>query len=564
MKLKFNTLILCILFGMNLNAQTWTRTLTTSNTENEVGLKKANDGSIINVNNVTISGQNDIVVTKLNSDGTVNWSKKYTMNNSSETITSFILDRNNDIVLVGSTVTSGVQKGLVMKIDYSSGNILFSLRTQSSGNAAYFRRVIQLNSGYSDDYVLLGTVNYPVTNIVARIDGNSGLTVWSHNHNVALGNTDLWYTLSQINNNDIVIGGGQYNGSNNDHCAIHLNPSNGARKTIKIWNVTNGTAANGGFDDAVVIPGTDTIIFAMVQNGGGAATKHGYAIYDAGAKNLVSVTLNNLSTTNTRALKIDFNSSSREIMMGGLSGATYDNNFVQVVDIDNNQTEYSIKYDGTINRGAFKLNSTWINYISADEFLVGNTVIPLGSYPDGNEIVISLLDKGSISGCFDSIDIDDLALNIPNPFSSTMDSTNQIIDSVSFTVDSFQFNDTLRCYSEEELKRLNNNSNSNYAYNENTVFPLPHTGVSKEDFLTFNLFPNPSNGNNTLSVDVNNLLGIETTVSIYDSNGNLITTKIITGNITNLELDVSQFETGLYLIKLSNAHNSSFSKFQIN
>ncbi len=564
-KIKTLTICVCAFFTLNSNAQKWTRTLTTSNPENEVGILKTNDGSgsLINVCNVTVNGQSDFVISKLNSDGTINWSYTYTMSNASEVINSFILDRNNDIVLVGSTNSSGVQKGLVLKVDHTNGNILFSYRTQSSGNSAYIRKVIQMNSGYSDDYVILGTVNYPVTNLVARIDGNNGATIWAHNHNVVLGNTDLWYTLNQVNNNDIVIGGGLYNGSNNDHAVIHLNPSNGGRIIIKRWNITNGTAANGGFDDAVVIPGTDTLVLAFVQNGGGAATKHGFAIYDAGAKNLVSANINYLGSTNTRALRIDFNSDKRELMIGGVSGATYNDHFIQLVDIDSKLIKSSGKFDGTINRSAFKLANTWVSYISTNQFVLGNTVIPLGTYPNGNEVVISMV-GGPFVSCYDSIDISNDTLVIPNSFTTTMDSTNQTIDSVSFSRDTFQFNDTLRCYSDQDLiRRARSNQYLSGEY-ENTVFPFPLTGLLKEEMLTFEVYPNPSNGAQSLILDINNLLNLETIVTIYDAQGNMVYTSTIPGDSLNVDVDVSILEKGLYIIKLSNSQNSSYSKIQIN
>jgi hypothetical protein len=565
MKFKFKCLVICVLFNLNLNAQKWTRTLTTTNSENEVGILKSSDGSgaLINVNNVTISGQSDFVISKLNSDGTVNWSYTYSMNSSSEIINSFILDRDNNIVLVGSTNSSGVQKGLMLKVDYSNGNILFSLRTQASGNSAYIRKVIQLNSGYSDDYVILGTVNYPVTNFVARLDENNGSTIWAHNHNVVLGNTDLWYTLNQVNNNDIVIGGGLYNGSNNDHTVIHLNPLNGARKLIKRWNIANGTAANGGFDDAVVIPGTDTMVFAFVQNGGGAATKHGFAIYDAGAKNLVSANINYLGSTNTRALRIDYNPNKREVIIGGVSGSSYEDHFIQLVDIDNKLIKSSGKLDWTINRSAFKLANTWVSYISTNQFVVGNTIIPLGTYPNGNEVVISLV-SGPFVSCYDSIDISNDTLVIPGSLSTTMDSTNLTIDSVEFERDSFQFNDTLRCYSDQDLIRKINSSEYMSGVYENLVFPFPLTGVLKEDLLSFDVYPNPSNGNQFLNLDIYNLLSLETSVTIYDSQGNMVYWGTISGDSTTFDIDISGLEKGLYIIKLVNSQNSSYSKIQIN
>lgn len=564
MKPKFKTLLICILFNLNLNAQTWTRSLTTSNSEGEIGIIKSNDGSgaLVNVNNVTIGGQNEIVISKLNSDGTLNWSKVYSLVNSNVSATSFIQDRNGDIVIVGSTVSSSVQKGLVLKVNYSTGNIAFVLRTQSGGNGAYFRKVIQLNSGYSDDYVILGTTNYPVTNLVARINSSNGSIIWAHDHNVVLGNTDLWYTLSQINNNEIVIGGGLYNGSNNDHAVIHLNPNTGARSGIKVWNIINGTAANGGFDDAVVIPGTDTIIFVSVQNGGGSVTKHGFAYYDGGSRVLYRAQINSIGTSNSRAQKVDYNPNRREFIIGGVSGASYNDNFVEIVNFDTRNIAASGKTDATINRATFNLGATWVSYSGANEFLVGNTVIPIGSYINGNDVIVSKL-TGYFNGCYDSIEINNDTLIIPNYNISTMDSINVEIDSINIELDSFLVYDTLRCESSGHFVKMNQKLEYKGTY-ENNVFPFPYEGLQKEDLLTLMLYPNPSNGETSLNLSLINVLELETTLEIFDSRGNLVYSQKMDGDSSSIVIDVSQLEKGLYLMKLSSSQNSTFSKFQVN
>src|SRR5690606_37569037 len=156
-----------------------------------------------------------------------------------------------------------LSKCFFMKVDYSTGAIVFAYETPNLGSSALYRKVIQMNAGYSDDYLVLGVLNYPSTNIISRISNNGSTVLWSKQLNISGTSSELLYTLTQIDNDDIIVGGGIYNGSNYDHTAIKLDPASGAGLGGQTWNLANGAANNGGFDNAVVIPGTDTVIFTF-------------------------------------------------------------------------------------------------------------------------------------------------------------------------------------------------------------------------------------------------------------------------------------------------------------
>ena len=569
MKPKLLLACFCLFFGVSLKAQTWTRTLSSTNPENEVGILEASDasGSLINVSNIIRNGQSDIMVTRLTSAGVITWTRTYSINNGSETAQHFILDRDNNVVIVGSVVLSGTQKGFVLKVGFTSGSILFGRVSRSTHASAMFRKVIQMNSGYSNDYVVLGTVNYPNTNIVARIGNSTGATVWSHNHNVSLGNTDLMYTLSQINSNRIIIGGHFYTGSHNDHGVIQLDPGTGARIRQQTYNIANGTANNGGFDDAVVIPGTDSVIFSMVVNGGGATSRHGFAVYNGATNTLSLARLSRLGASPTRAPRITFNTSSRLILMAGLSGASLNNNFLHCINANTFNTKWSSTYGSGVNRSLFNLNAFWVSVISTSELALGNTLDPISS--TDNDILIAKYGITDPYDCFDSILITDTTLTVPSPATPTIDSTNEIIDTASFILDSLVLNDTLRCESSQEfvMQKLKPYFISNPEEGNGsgfTVYPYPYEYIQRKDILRLNVYPNPLNGNTHAEVDITNISGLPTTISVYDINGRLISSSKFTDRQIHWNLDAAELSHGIYIIKAENQHFSDQKKLVVN
>jgi hypothetical protein len=553
-------ILMCFLAGITLNAQTWTRTLSTSRPDNELGIVEVGDpaGSLINVSNVTVNGQSDVVVTRLFANGTINWTKKYSMTGGSEIANHFIVDRDSSIVVVGSVLQSGLQRGFVLKVGFT-GSIIFASVTNSTNSNATLRKIIQMNSGYSNDYVVVGTVNYPNSNILARVNNSTGAAVWAHNHNVALGNTDLMYTLCQTNNNKIIVGGHFYNGTQNDHGVIQFNPANGARLRIQTYNIVNGTANNGGFDDATVIPGTDTVLFSMVLNGGGAASKHGLAVYNSGTNTMSAIRLNTIGTTNARATKIAFSPVSRHILMGGVSGVPLNNNFIHFVNGNTYATQWSSTFNSGFNRAAFGFNASWVSFTAANDVLVGNTLIPTGSFPTGNDLVIAKYELGTYNECFDSVRITDMTLNIPNPASPAIDSTNETIKSATFNGVDTAFNDTLRCHSSELLQ-----SGSRSLLSQGTVFPLPFTDLSTSQMLSMTTYPNPASDVSSLELDIVNLLALHTTITVFDAQGRIVRSFMSDQQYIHIDMDLSSLADGIYVIRAGNKELTQIQKLIIN
>jgi len=103
MKKNFLTLTICLLFGMTMQAQTWTRTLGTTNNDNELGLVYAAGTSyMFNVSQVRLSGQSHLVLSKLDYSGNLIWTYNYSKTSSNVMANDIIVDRDSNVENVGN------------------------------------------------------------------------------------------------------------------------------------------------------------------------------------------------------------------------------------------------------------------------------------------------------------------------------------------------------------------------------------------------------------------------------------------------------------------------------
>ena len=69
----------------------------------------------------------------------------------------------------------------------------------------------------------------------------------------------------------------------------------------------------------------------------------------------------------------------------------------------------------------------------------------------------------------------------------------------------------------------------------------------QEKNIFFHVFPNPASNN--LTVDLEDLNGVNTTINLYDSSGKLVFEK---KSNSKLIIDVSGFSKGIYSLEISN------------
>jgi hypothetical protein len=76
------------------------------------------------------------------------------------------------------------------------------------------------------------------------------------------------------------------------------------------------------------------------------------------------------------------------------------------------------------------------------------------------------------------------------------------------------------------------------------IVELPSTGIESLINSNFNIFPNPVTDNVTITLEKD----VSCIVSIYDLQGNVLATKLIEGNITNIS--TTNLASGLYQVKI--------------
>jgi hypothetical protein len=91
-------------------------------------------------------------------------------------------------------------------------------------------------------------------------------------------------------------------------------------------------------------------------------------------------------------------------------------------------------------------------------------------------------------------------------------------------------------------------------FEDNIVYFWQSSNLGVEDFKinSFSIYPNPTNGN--LSIKNVNSIDKEIVVTVYDVLGNaIIENKELNSAIENI--DLSDFSSGLYFVKIMNKNN---------
>jgi len=371
-----------------------------------IGVIQQSNQSLIIVSNTTVGAKSDIVVTKTNLDNTVVWSKNYgsVLNNIFKAY-SFIVDRAGDIVIVGAQENVA---SIVFKINSNNGNLIFGktlfFRNRQPSNRYY--KIVQMQPEFSDDYVLIGSVNYLATHTVSRISA-TGIVLWSNEYDVSGGN-ELAHTVSQSSNNEIIIGCKMSNGGHFDFGIIKLKSSDGSLVKIMKYDLAFNGGFNGGFDEAVAIKGTDLIAFSTFINGNGNRTRQGVALYNTQTDQLTSAVLYDIGD-DARGFSMAFDSLNQKLIIGGIFTNT-DNHFYQVIDINNlsNCLTYKIK---DINFGTQKSGMAYISLNKNHQLLI-STFKSNNSNPNICSSVIGMYDLG-FNQCVDKINTSVYNINIP-------------------------------------------------------------------------------------------------------------------------------------------------------
>ena len=184
-------------------------------------------------------GLQDVYLAKLDSSGNVLWQKTYGGTNN-EVANSIVIDSLGEIVLAGTTQSSGSggSDAYVLKVD-SSGTLLWSKTYGGTGTDILYAITTVTGGGF----VVAGSTTSFSTNhgYAARIN-NNGDTIWTKSYNLGSGSGVGGFTdVKQFLDTSLIFTGlgGNYNYSNMFHLKTNLN---GTLNYFKL----SGSLADGG------------------------------------------------------------------------------------------------------------------------------------------------------------------------------------------------------------------------------------------------------------------------------------------------------------------------------
>lgn len=242
------------------NSVNWSRTYG-SPTSNEIGIPV----NIISVPNGYLlafsSDQSNgytMKILKLNLDGTINWQNEYQTNSNFVVSSprSISLDTDNNYVISGSMATgAGADDAFIMKINSTTGNVIFSNGFGTVNNDHSFSAIRIPNT---NDYIYAGSSENSDTKLIKRIRfiNNTITVIWSRNHKI--NNANQAYVDLEIapNGNIYALG---FNSVSLTNFNINLNEINITDGSI-IWSKNYERGGNDFSGDIKVLNNGDILM----------------------------------------------------------------------------------------------------------------------------------------------------------------------------------------------------------------------------------------------------------------------------------------------------------------
>lgn len=189
----------------------WTKRLT--NPGNSIGrcvIQTADSGFVV-AGTQDNSGNNDVLIVKLDKHGAISWSKTYDFNSQSDYGRSIVQTNDGGYFVIGNTIDA-YENPFVIRLD-KQGNIKWSKIYLSNYMRYPESQVIASDgsliiSGATKDSVTISSHNP----LLFKIDTVSGNLIWAKMHIGNLGT--VFYSVSENSNNEIIVGGGSQDYTN--------------------------------------------------------------------------------------------------------------------------------------------------------------------------------------------------------------------------------------------------------------------------------------------------------------------------------------------------------------
>jgi hypothetical protein len=250
------------------------------------------DGGTISVGGTKITNTNDCYLVKLNAAKQIVWQKTIP-NVGEDYLHNVQICANGDYVTAGQFTVNGIPRGFVARINSTNGNIIWSTTSAATGsaNGDIFWGLKETASG---NIAVVGPTNFTpgLVNGIAVLLNSTGTQIWGRIFNYTA-QSDLFSTVNQLPNGNLIIGGFYYDGSDNT-MILELNETTAAVISQNEYRIalSNPNPLGGNFLNSIDYPdciiNNGNVYFVMNVTDGccGQNNSQGVYLYNQSSKAL--------------------------------------------------------------------------------------------------------------------------------------------------------------------------------------------------------------------------------------------------------------------------------------
>ena len=250
------------------------------------------DGGTVHVgyiNDPSTTTGNDCFIVKFNSFHQIVW-QKYLSNPGDDYFNQVIIAANGDYILSGVYIQGGLMRGIVCRLTNSNGNIVWSITSAATGspNGDRFYDVCETAA---NNIAVAGVTNFASgqTNSLVVLLSASGNQLWSRVSD--FGFADEFYTVNQLTNGNLILGGFYNVGGNYFPVVLELNETTAAVISQNYYPISISvpgfpSTQNSLWFNKCIIKNNTVFFSAYLFRGFGSALSHCAYSYDQTTKNL--------------------------------------------------------------------------------------------------------------------------------------------------------------------------------------------------------------------------------------------------------------------------------------
>jgi uncharacterized delta-60 repeat protein len=299
------------------SAQAWTATYNLGDDCYPVQIKVDSSGNTYVVGTRNTSGQDDIVLLKYNSSGTLLWKTAYIgTSGGDDSPAGMAIDNSGNVYITGTAYRGTTNRDDIITLKYNSSGTLQWIKVYNgSGNSDDLAAGIRIDS--SGNAYVTGSVVRTSYDIVALKYSSDGTQQWVVVYNGTSNGTDNAHDIALDSGNNPIIVGDSYRGATNGYDAVvlKLDSATGSTTWVRVYNSTSSGDDTG---TAITVDSSDAVIFAGASGNG---TNNDYVVlkYDSAGTTQWAKRYNNGGNDAAHAIAAD---NQDNIYVTGVSSST--------------------------------------------------------------------------------------------------------------------------------------------------------------------------------------------------------------------------------------------------